>query len=193
MSPRHWFVPDSSSESAYDDSPLPIGHSQTISQPYIVRALMTEMLELKRGDKVLEIGTGSGYQAAILAELTDEVYTIEIIEPLANNTPRTSSGTAPPGTGGIRSPRRARKKPYNDDLLWLPFVTLNYLRETADFALLERARAVPRPDGKPVERDAARSTSTAAARSTRSGPGCRPRGVPLMGAGDWNDGLSAIG
>jgi protein-L-isoaspartate(D-aspartate) O-methyltransferase len=79
--PRHWFVPEAYCESAYEDSPLPIGHSQTISQPYIV-AVMTELLELKRGDKVLEIGTGSGYQAAILAELTDEVYTIEIVEPL---------------------------------------------------------------------------------------------------------------
>lgn len=79
--PRHWFVPEAYAASAYDDGPLPIGHSQTISQPYIV-AVMTELLELKRGDKVLEIGTGSGYQAAILAELTDEVYTIEIVEPL---------------------------------------------------------------------------------------------------------------
>lgn len=80
--PRHLFVPKKYRRDAYQNTPLPIGHGQTISQPYIV-ALMTDLLELKQGDKVLEIGTGSGYQAAILAELVDKVYTIEIIEPLA--------------------------------------------------------------------------------------------------------------
>lgn len=80
--PRHLFVPKSYRSDAYQNRPLPIGHGQTISQPYIV-ALMTDLLELKQGDKVLEVGTGSGYQAAILAQLTDKVYTIEIIEPLA--------------------------------------------------------------------------------------------------------------
>jgi len=79
---RHLFVPKELQSSAYTDQPLPIGEGQTISQPYIV-ALMTELLELKGGEKVLEIGTGSGYQAAILAELVKEVYTIEIIESLA--------------------------------------------------------------------------------------------------------------
>jgi protein-L-isoaspartate(D-aspartate) O-methyltransferase len=79
--PRHLFVPESMRTQAYDDSPLPIGHGQTISQPYIV-ALMTQALELKRGMKVLEVGTGSGYQAAILAEITPHVFTIEIIKPL---------------------------------------------------------------------------------------------------------------
>ncbi len=81
---RHLFVPKESQLSAYMDQPLPIGEGQTISQPYIV-ALMTELLELKGGEKVLEIGTGSGYQAAILAELAKEVYTIEIIEALATS------------------------------------------------------------------------------------------------------------
>ena len=80
--PRHLFVPKRYRGKAYENVPLPIGHGQTISQPYIV-ALMTDLLELKQGDKVLEVGTGSGYQAAILAELVDEVYTIEIIEKLA--------------------------------------------------------------------------------------------------------------
>ena len=83
--PRHWFVPPKYQSAAYVDRPLPIGHDQTISQPYIV-ALMTELLGLKPGEKVLEIGTGSGYQAAVLSELTDEVYTIEIVEPLAERT-----------------------------------------------------------------------------------------------------------
>jgi protein-L-isoaspartate(D-aspartate) O-methyltransferase len=80
--PRHEFVPEDCLALAYSDGPLPIGYGQTISQPYIV-AVMTELLELQPGDKVLEIGTGSGYQAAILAELTDNVYTVEIIPELA--------------------------------------------------------------------------------------------------------------
>lgn len=79
--PRHLFVPDALRDQAYADAPLPIGHDQTISQPYIV-AFMTEMLEVEKGNRVLEIGTGSGYQAAVLAELAQEVYTIEILEPL---------------------------------------------------------------------------------------------------------------
>ena len=79
--PRHHFVPQDYLNQAYADHPLPIDHGQTISQPYIV-ALMTQHLALQPGEKVLEIGTGSGYQAAILAELTDHVYTVEIIEPL---------------------------------------------------------------------------------------------------------------
>ena len=78
---RHLFVPKNLRKHAYKDGPLPIGENQTISQPYIV-ALMTELLELKETDKVLEIGTGSGYQAAILAEIAKEVYTIEIIPKL---------------------------------------------------------------------------------------------------------------
>lgn len=79
--PRHLLIPKKNWDLAYADQPVPIGEGQTISQPYIV-ALMTELLELKGEEKVLEIGTGSGYQAAILAELSKEVYTIEIIESL---------------------------------------------------------------------------------------------------------------
>lgn len=79
---RHRFVPEEYRSKAYSDQPLPIGEGQTISQPYIV-ALMTELLALKGDEKVLEIGTGSGYQAAILGELAKEVYSIEIIESLA--------------------------------------------------------------------------------------------------------------
>jgi protein-L-isoaspartate(D-aspartate) O-methyltransferase len=80
--PRHEFIPEEFLAQAYENHPLPIGHGQTISQPYIV-ALMTEALEVTEEDKVLEIGTGSGYQAAVLAELVGHVYTIEIIGPLA--------------------------------------------------------------------------------------------------------------
>ena len=80
--PRQDFVPAGFREEAYDDHPLPIGHGQTISQPYIV-AFMTEQLDPKPSDRVLEIGTGSGYQAAILSGLVQEVYTMEIVEPLA--------------------------------------------------------------------------------------------------------------
>ncbi len=79
--PRHEFVPEDLRHAAYEDHPLSIGEGQTISQPYIV-ALMTEVLHLLPGERVLEIGTGSGYQAAVLAELTDQVYTIEILEDL---------------------------------------------------------------------------------------------------------------
>ena len=80
--PRHLFVPKQYRDSAYDDYPLPIGKGQTISQPYIV-AFMTEVLDPEPDQNVLEIGTGSGYQAAVLAELYQDVYTVEIIEPLA--------------------------------------------------------------------------------------------------------------
>lgn len=80
--PRHKFVDEHIRESAYNDYPLSIGEGQTISQPYIV-ALMTQLLELKEGEKVLEIGTGSGYQAAVLAEIVEEVYTVEIYESLS--------------------------------------------------------------------------------------------------------------
>jgi protein-L-isoaspartate(D-aspartate) O-methyltransferase len=80
--PRHDFVPEDYLDQAYENHPLPIGYGQTISQPYIV-ALMTQELQVEEGDRVLEIGTGSGYQAAVLAELGVEVYTMEIITPLA--------------------------------------------------------------------------------------------------------------
>ena len=79
--PRHRFVPEHLAEMAYENRPLPIGHGQTISQPYIV-ALMTDLLRLRPGERVLEIGTGSGYQAAVLAEFTPHVHTMEIIEAL---------------------------------------------------------------------------------------------------------------
>ncbi|MGQ9818216.1 MAG: protein-L-isoaspartate(D-aspartate) O-methyltransferase, partial [bacterium] len=82
--PRHRFVPEEYERYAYTDGPLSIGEGQTISQPYIV-ALMTEVLELKGGERVLEIGTGSGYQAAILSLIAKEVYTIEIIPALAES------------------------------------------------------------------------------------------------------------
>ncbi|MFA5336497.1 MAG: protein-L-isoaspartate(D-aspartate) O-methyltransferase [Candidatus Omnitrophota bacterium] len=84
MVPRHLFVPDSSLEDAYGDCPLPIGERQTISQPFMV-ALMTQCLGLRGGEKVLEIGTGSGYQAAVLAELSKEVYSIDRYAALAKN------------------------------------------------------------------------------------------------------------
>jgi len=79
--PRHRFVPAQLADRAYENRPLPIGHGQTISQPYIV-ALMTDLARTEPGDRVLEVGTGSGYQAAVMAHLANSVYTIEIIEPL---------------------------------------------------------------------------------------------------------------
>jgi len=89
--PRHVFVPEGLREGAYSDVPLPIGEGQTISQPYIV-ALMTELLGVQDGDKVLEIGTGSGYQTAILAEIGCFVYTVEIIESLSLRAQETLKG-----------------------------------------------------------------------------------------------------
>lgn len=82
--PRHLFIPKHQWVYAYNDRPLPIGYGQTISQPYIV-AYMTAVLELDKKDKVLEIGTGSGYQAAVLSEIVDSVFTVEIVDELARN------------------------------------------------------------------------------------------------------------
>lgn len=79
--PRHWFVSPAMQRDAYADRPLPIGYGQTISQPYIV-ALMTELLDPQPGSKILEVGTGSGYQAAILSKFTPDIHTIEIVGPL---------------------------------------------------------------------------------------------------------------
>jgi protein-L-isoaspartate(D-aspartate) O-methyltransferase len=97
--PRHWFVPERLEGAAYDDDALPIGAGQTISQPYIV-ALMTEILELAPGEKVLEVGTGSGYQAAVLSELTPDVLTIEVLPEIAE---RARSLFSLRGYGSIRS------------------------------------------------------------------------------------------
>jgi protein-L-isoaspartate(D-aspartate) O-methyltransferase len=88
--PRHLFVPESERGNAYADRPLPIGAKQTISQPYIV-ALMTSLLDVQPGDRVLEVGTGSGYQAAVLSRLAGEVYSVEILEDLAHRARRTLS------------------------------------------------------------------------------------------------------
>jgi len=96
--PRHEFVPESQREEAYTDRPLAIGHGQTISQPYVV-AFMTEKLDLHPTDKVLEIGTGSGYQAAVLSPLVAEVYTIEIVKPLGE---RAQSDLKRLGFGNVR-------------------------------------------------------------------------------------------
>ncbi|MGM0532137.1 MAG: protein-L-isoaspartate(D-aspartate) O-methyltransferase [Bacteroidota bacterium] len=85
---RHEFMPEDQRHLAYSDRPLPIGYEQTISQPYIV-ALMTDYLNLEKGDKVLEVGTGSGYQAAVLSEITPNVYSIEIVKELAERARKT--------------------------------------------------------------------------------------------------------
>lgn len=89
--PRHLFVPEPSRAQAYDDTPLLIGHDQTISQPYIV-GYMSQAIEAAPTDRVLEIGTGSGYQTAVLAEIVRQVYTIEIVEPLARGAAEALAG-----------------------------------------------------------------------------------------------------
>ena len=108
--PRHRFIPSPLWDQAYSDYPLPIGEDQTISQPYIV-ALMTEILELKETDRVLEIGTGSGYQGAILAELAAQVFTIDRVASLlaqAERHPRLSGIQQHQDPGGGRHPGLAR-------------------------------------------------------------------------------------
>ena len=126
--PRHAFVPENVRDRAYEDGPLPIGFGQTISQPFIV-ALMTDLLDVDPGDKVLEIGTGSGYQAAVLSQVAGEVYSIEIVpaarrarraRPCARSATRTSrpgSATAttagrstPPSTASWSPPPRATSR-----------------------------------------------------------------------------------
>jgi protein-L-isoaspartate(D-aspartate) O-methyltransferase len=110
--PRHLFVPPDDLAYAYADGPLPIGHGQTISQPYIV-ALMTELLELEPGDRALEVGTGSGYQAAVLGRLAAEVHTVERIPELAERARRTLAGLDLPhvyvhlGDGSLGWPQAA--------------------------------------------------------------------------------------
>lgn len=94
--PRHLFVPERLRDSAYEDHPLPIGHGQTISQPYVV-AFMTEAVDVDPGEKVLEIGTGSGYQAAVLAELGAEVWSIEIVGALAESAKKSLEEAGYPG------------------------------------------------------------------------------------------------
>ena len=86
--PRHRYVPEDEVRHAYKNRPLPIGYGQTISQPYIV-AIMTDLMQVREGDRVFELGTGSGYQAAVLGELAGQVYTIEIVEPLAERAAQT--------------------------------------------------------------------------------------------------------
>ncbi len=110
--PRHLFVPPAVRPQAYEDTPLPIGYGQTISQPYIV-AYMTETLEVSRDHRVLEIGTGSGYQAAVLAGLVRQVYSIEIVPELAESARRVLAGAGYPnvevrtGNGYLGWPERA--------------------------------------------------------------------------------------
>jgi protein-L-isoaspartate(D-aspartate) O-methyltransferase len=96
--PRHLFVPEALRHHAYRDTPLPIGHGQTISQPYIV-ALMSQLLSMEPGWRILEIGTGSGYQAAVLAEMDADVFTIEIVPELGRQAQKTLKAT---GYTGIR-------------------------------------------------------------------------------------------
>jgi protein-L-isoaspartate(D-aspartate) O-methyltransferase len=147
--PRHLFVPEEYRFSAYDDSPLPIGFSQTISQPYIV-ALMTDRLELSGDERVLEIGTGSGYQAAILSILVEEVHTVEFIPELATNAEETLKALGLDnvhvhvGDGSLGWPEAA---PYNGILVaaaapQVPKVLLDQLEEGGRLILPVGARGM---------------------------------------------------
>lgn len=127
--PRHRFVEEDLQEEAYGDHPLPIGHKQTISQPYIV-ALMTQALELTGVEKTLEIGTGSGYQTAILAECSREVYTVERVRPLLEQAERTLSEL---GYTNVRF------KAFDGTLGWVEHAPFDAVMVTAG------APAVPKP------------------------------------------------
>jgi protein-L-isoaspartate(D-aspartate) O-methyltransferase len=131
--PRDIFVPAAAVFSAYEDRPLSIGHGQTISQPYIV-ALMTECLGLKGNEKILEIGTGSGYQTAILAEIADEVYSIEIIKPLYERAKKLLSG--------YKNVRIANSDGYNGWKKFAPYdrIILTAAPETIPEPLIEQLK-----------------------------------------------------
>jgi protein-L-isoaspartate(D-aspartate) O-methyltransferase len=146
---RHCYVPPDELPWAYSDGPLPIGHGQTISQPYIV-ALMTKLLELQPADRVLEIGTGSGYQAAVLGELAAEVHTIEVIPELAQQAGKTLTGLGYThihvhvGDGSLGWPEAA---PYNKILVAaaspeIPQPLLDQLAEGGQLVIPVGARSV---------------------------------------------------
>ena len=165
--PRHLFLPANMQSHAYDDSPMPIGWGQTISQPYIV-AFMTEQLEVVPGMKILEIGAGSGYQAAVLAHLGCEVYTIELVEELAAGAKRTLSSlkyenvTVKHGNGYMGWPEEA---PFDAVIVTaapegLPDNLVAQLKEGGKMVIpvgevysVQSLKLVTKKDGKIIEND----------------------------------------
>lgn len=179
--PRHRFVSAGHEELAYTDQPLPIGHDQTISQPYIV-ALMTEALEIEAEDTVLEIGTGSGYQTAVLAELARRVYTIEKIQPLLE---QARKALAELGYDNVIS------KLHNGTLGWPENAPYNAILVTAGAPdvpqplidqLAEGGRMLI-PVGQPTHQELIRLTKSNGRIHEHKFGGCRF--VPLLGEHGW--------
>jgi protein-L-isoaspartate(D-aspartate) O-methyltransferase len=182
--PREEFVPENLRESAYTDNALPIAESQTISQPYIV-ALMTQALELNSGDKILEIGTGSGYQAAVLAEIVEDVYTVERIPSLTERARQVLSNL------GYRN---VHFKVFNGTLGWPEHSPYNAIIVTAGapdipeplIEQLEEGGRLVIPVGDRFGQDLLRITKTAGGRLTKDLGAVRF--VNLVGEHGWEAG-----
>lgn len=180
--PRHEFVPEELRQSAYNDYPLPIGVDQTISQPYMV-ALMTECLKLKGGEKVLEVGTGSGYQAAILGEITGEVYSVERFKELADKASEVLSSL------GYRN---IHIKVGDGTLGWSEFAPYDGIVVTAGAPGIPESLVKQLKDGGrliiPVDRGGFGQTLTLVERAgwtTRISDICACTFVPLVGKEGW--------
>lgn len=179
---RHEFVPEELRQSAYNDYPLPIGENQTISQPYMV-ALMTECLKLKGAEKVLEIGTGSGYQAAILGEIVGEVYSVERFKELADKASKVLSSL---GYKNIRI------KVGDGTLGWSEFAPYDGIVVTAGAPTIPESLVKQLKDGGslviPVDRGGFGQTLTLVERighTTRTSDICACTFVPLVGKEGW--------
>jgi protein-L-isoaspartate(D-aspartate) O-methyltransferase len=180
--PRHEFVPEELRQSAYNDYPLPIGEDQTISQPYMV-ALMTECLKLKGGERVLEVGTGSGYQAAILGEIAGEVYSVERFKDLADKASEVLSSL---GYKNIHI------KAGDGTLGWSEFAPYDGIVVTAGAPAIPESLVKQLKDGGslviPVDRGGFGQTLTLVertGRTTRTSDICACTFVPLIGKEGW--------
>ena len=180
--PRHEFVPEKLRQSAYSDYPLPIGENQTISQPYMV-ALMTECLKLKGGEKVLEVGTGSGYQAAILGEIAGEVYSVERFKDLADNADRVL---------GLLGYKNIHIKVGDGTLGWSDFAPYDGIVVTAGAPSIPESLVKQLKDGGslviPVDRGGFGQVLTLVERigqTTRTSDICACTFVPLVGKEGW--------
>ena len=180
--PRHEFVPEDLRQSAYNDYPLPIGENQTISQPYMV-ALMTECLKLKGAEKVLEVGTGSGYQAAVLGEIAGEVYSVERFKDLADKASKVLN---------LLGYKNIHIRVGDGTLGWSEFAPYDGIVVTAGApGIPESLVKQLKPEGRliiPVDRGGFGQTLTLVeriGRTTRTSDICACTFVPLVGKEGW--------